>query len=324
MLFYKLTFSLLMVFLLVVRGIQRFESREKGIYSLSEGTVLIGHVIHQSLVTSPLDCSYFCTTNSQCLSHNFKRGGPGGKGLCELNDASRKTNPESYFADPYYDHYYDVETETSRSCVDYLRNGATENGIYTITDDSGDSYPVWCDLTSEPRSAWTLILSFALKYGYSNQFCIRSFAESSPINVPPNWAAYRLSLSRMQSLASQSSHWRATTNSRIFGVDYTDYVRGNFSSFDIMNYDNLTCKDVEYINIRGTEESYTQAEFWQKKNVFFLHVDSCSTRCAFKAINCTLAETGFGSYCIGNAANPKFRGAMDEDSTTEWWFGGYV
>lgn len=69
--------------------------------------------MQKSLVTSPLYCSYLCTTNPKCLSYNYKRRGPGDKGLCELNKASRKTNPGSYLDNPQYDHYYDVETEVN-------------------------------------------------------------------------------------------------------------------------------------------------------------------------------------------------------------------
>jgi hemolysin activation/secretion protein len=130
----------------------------------------------------------------------------------------------------------------------------------------------------------------------------------------------------MQSLASQATHWRATTSFINYGVDYTDYIRGNFSTFDVMNYEGYgDCKDVEYINIRGTHGTHTKASFWQRRDLNLLNVYSCSPACAFKAVNCTSTESSFGSYCeASNSANPRFRGTMNDNSTTEWWFGGYL
>ena len=38
----------------------------------------------------------------------------------------------------------------------------TSSGLYTITDDSDQSFQVFCDFDSEPGFAWNLIQSFSL------------------------------------------------------------------------------------------------------------------------------------------------------------------
>ena len=40
--------------------------------------------------------------------------------------------------------------------------GETSSGLYTITDDSDQSFQVFCDFDSEPEFAWNLIQSFSL------------------------------------------------------------------------------------------------------------------------------------------------------------------
>ena len=56
----------------------------------------------------------------------------------------------------------------------------------------------------------------------------------------------------MRFLQGQSTHWRATCSYPINGIDFRDYLRGNFKDFNIIDYVGAgTCKKVEYINIRG-------------------------------------------------------------------------
>ena len=40
--------------------------------------------------------------------------------------------------------------------------GEKQSGLYTIIDDSSQSFQVFCDFDSEPGFAWTLIQSFSL------------------------------------------------------------------------------------------------------------------------------------------------------------------
>ena len=52
----------------------------------------------------------------------------------------------------------------SQSCLDYFKKGYKSDGFYKIRDFNGNSIiTVYCDLTSEPGSAWTLDKSFAFK-----------------------------------------------------------------------------------------------------------------------------------------------------------------
>ncbi|KAL9953397.1 hypothetical protein ACROYT_G040809 [Oculina patagonica] len=51
------------------------------------------------------------------------------------------------------------ETFRPTSCVDYLSRGASKCGIYKLYDNAGNSYPAYCDLKSEPGTAWTLVMS---------------------------------------------------------------------------------------------------------------------------------------------------------------------
>jgi len=56
------------------------------------------------------------------------------------------------------------ETFRPTSCLDYLSRGASKCGIYKFYDNAGNSYPAYCDLKSEPGTAWTLVMSWANIY----------------------------------------------------------------------------------------------------------------------------------------------------------------
>jgi hypothetical protein len=192
----------------------------------------------------------------------------------------------------------------------------------------GDSYKVFCDLSSEPGSVWTLFLSYVLKKRREAPFCIRSLAKNAPVNEDaPNWEAYRMSLKRLEKLASHSTHWRATAGFNVYGVDYTDYLRGKMSSVNIISYvGNGVCKDVEFINVRGHQANNTQAYLWQYDGAWMIHFESQLAPCSFKANSGAVpSENDFGFYCEGDhTMNRNFRGAMNDESTTQWWFGVYV
>ncbi len=52
-------------------------------------------------------------------------------------------------------------TPSPRGCIDYLLGGNLENGYYTLYDKQNQRYTAYCDFTSEPGSAWTLVVSFS-------------------------------------------------------------------------------------------------------------------------------------------------------------------
>ena len=94
------------------------------------------------------------------------------------------------------------------------------------------------------------------------------------VNAPenensPNYDRYRLSLERMRSLQVHFTHWRATCSYPTHGIDFTDYLRGNFKDFDIVDFQGHgECKRVEYVDIRGKNGTNLTAPFWQRKNAW--------------------------------------------------------
>ena len=206
-----------------------------------------------------------------------------------------------------------------------MRNGATKNGIYTITDTSGNSFPVYCDLTSEPRSAWTLIYSFARKNGGLPAFSTKSFTSNIVVDEnSPNWQAYRLSLSRMGHLSLVSTHVRATTGFDEYGVDFRDYFRMKTSSLDILSTATLNgdCKTAEFINIRGFAFTNIGVPFWHDTTKWNYHIGSSTDMCGLKtSVGSVSSEDAFNFYAQYNL---NFRGAKTQESTTQWWYGGYL
>jgi len=69
--------------------------------------VLIDHMISTHDVTSPIECSFFCAANDKCKSYNYKPRGAGDQDVCQLNNATRQTNPASYKVDVAFVHYFD-------------------------------------------------------------------------------------------------------------------------------------------------------------------------------------------------------------------------
>ena len=150
------------------------------------------------------------------------------------------------------------------------------------------------------------------------------FKFNSPVNEDAqNWKQYRLSLARMKSVKSRSTHWRATCSFPEYGVDFRDYVRGNFKDFDIVDFlGKAQCKKVERINIRGNKGKNLTARFWQLASGNTLHIDSSWTGCQFNPTPGSLHnEDNFGLY---SKINPKFRCTEKAQSTTQWWFGGHL
>ncbi|KAK3734695.1 hypothetical protein QZH41_002114 [Actinostola sp. cb2023] len=307
----------LVLFIQFSSAIIRTDKTRDANLSPVKGMVLMDHVISAHHVTSPIDCSFFCANNKKCKSCNYKPRGAGDQDVCQLNNATRKTNPASYKPDAAFIHYFD-KSETFKSCLDYLRNGVHENGIYTITNTTtGYSYPVFCDLTSEPRSAWTLIMSQALKNNKMPEFCTKELTKSAPVKEnTPNWEAYRLSLNRMQLLSKQSTHLRITTGFTVYGVDFRDYLRAELSSVDLLTFmGSQVCKTVEYVDVRGNQGIGVTAAFRQTSNQYIFHVDSYTTVCDMDATGgAVVNESSFGLYCYPNRTNPEFRGVANPDT----------
>ena len=177
-------------------------------------------------------------------------------------------------------------------------------------------------MTSEAGSAWTLVMSYALKNKDMKQ-AREVMQHNAPLNEhSPNWNLYRMSLAQMTHLKSQSTHWRTTCSFPAYKVDYTDYVRAKFTDFDILTFSgDGICKKVEYVNIRGHQCAQCTSKWWQGR--YGLHTDSSQTGCQFVPIQGSISsENNFGSY--SRSFNKKFRCSAGPLSTTNWWFGGYL
>lgn len=210
-----------------------------------------------------------------------------------------------------------------RSCLDFLHSGRRRSGFYLIFDDEGSSFPVYCDLTSEPKSAWTLVMSENTPR-FSYLFISAPLNADKPVNESnPNWYAFRLPLAKMKQLRSHSTHWRATCSFQLDGLVYRDYVRARISDFDPIDFKGLgNCKRVEYVNVRGHRCSDCDVAWWQDDNQM-LHMDTQFVRCGFNATyGAVSSEDNFGFY---GEFNPNFRCTQSgRESTTNYWFGSHL
>ena len=206
--------------------------------------------------------------------------------------------------------------------MDYLRNRATRSGVYRIHGNDGQSYQVYCDLTSEPGSAWTLVMSYTYKNVALAPVRYSMLSANSPLNAKwPRWDAYRLELTQVEQLKSVSSHWRFTCNFPTERFQYWNYMRAKFAEFDAINFTGRKiCKKVEYINVRGHDCNRCTAVWWQSPKI--LHHDSAANVCDLgSSCGYVKSEDSFGSY---TAANSEFRCTSVFTSSTNLWFGGYL
>ena len=182
-------------------------------------------------------------------------------------------------------------------------------------------------MTSESGKAWTLVTSWAKSNKDMAEFQSTPLSNDSSVEKDlPNWNKYRMSLSMMNDLSAQFTHWRATCSFPTRGVDYVDYVRGKFADLDVVNFlGDTVCIRVEYVNIRGHSCSNCDMPWWQKNQTWFLHTDSSSPtgiKCGFDPRQGSVPDKdNFGLYA---AVNSNFRCTADANSTTNWWFGGNI
>ena len=185
-------------------------------------------------------------------------------------------------------------------------------------------YEMFCDFSSEPGWAWTLVMSQSFRSS-SESFAKTSFLDGRFKNQrTPNWERYRIGGSRMKIIKEQSSHWRVTCDFPPFGAGHTDYVRATFENLDPLKYDaSGECREMDHINIRGHNCTKCTAAWWQTKNQFLTHF-SDQDSCQFGTIPGSLSkEANFGGYWKNNASL-KFRCSANETSSTNHWFGSRV
>ena len=109
-------------------------------------------------------------------------------------------------------------------------------------------------MKSELDTAWTMVMSWTPVNRRLSAFFKIPFKYNSPQNEDAlNWDLYRLSLARMRFLQTHSTHWRATCSYPSHGIDFRDYLRGNFKAFNIFNFvGERQCKKVEYVKSGDT------------------------------------------------------------------------
>ena len=204
------------------------------------------------------------------------------------------------------------------------------SGKYTIFDNLGQSYKVFCDFDSEQGMAWTLFESFDQEH--EQNLTKKPFTADYPKNErDPNWKLFRLPKHVMSSIASSSTYWRATCSYPVYGVDFRDYIRVNLSILNPLTYksdENKTCVTVDYVDIKGTNcVKCTQAFFQPDDKKLSLSPKQSRTRyhCNFdtskvehKCYSTRHARLyGRSDYC----PDPKHRCSETPTSTTEFWFG---
>lgn len=200
-----------------------------------------------------------------------------------------------------------------------------------VYDASDSPYRVYCDFTSEPGYAYTMVTSWQFQNRYFEAFNRVGYSVDKPVNeYNPNWSSYRMSYSHMLQLKklSQITHWRIVCNLDLSGMktDYYDYLRSRFDLFDILQEQvvNFYCKKVEYVNIQGSGCSDCKIAFYQSTSCNLVAEPYYSSKCGItfkysngrKPIN---SEDSFGHY---NTISSAFRCTNSRTSTTSIWFGG--
>lgn len=253
--------------------------------------------------------------SNQCCSHSVCLNGATCTELCQ--DAKHKFKCSCA---PGYVGKFCQKRRTS--CKEQLlMDKKSSSQAYWLFDPTSNSwYETFCDFTTENGFVWTLIESFSL---FNNQnFADKSFYKDYPvIENDFNWNKFRLSLNRMESIANQSSHVRATCNFNTDGLNFTDYLRAKLTDIDVMRKKFDDCRNYEYINVRGYGCHDCTAVFVQQ-DMWHAHVDSYyGAGCQLKAsgaIKDPGGEDDFGWY---GTVNPIHRCSSNNNSTTQWWFG---
>ena len=186
-------------------------------------------------------------------------------------------------------------------------------------------FKVYCDFTSEPGWAWTLVMSESLQ-NVGKPFTRQALFANEPMSPEvPNWEAYRLQLDRMKGLRSKSTYWRITCSfDPASVVDYRDYVRAKFKNFNLLTYrGDETCELVDYINVHGHSCEKCTAVWYQSDGYILVH-RSYQNNCEFGRApgsiqdNDRYSEQNFGRYEV---YNPNFCCTSSSSATTSYWFG---
>lgn len=226
-----------------------------------------------------------------------------------------------------------------RSCLDIARtqNTPLPNQYYRIYYQStcnknfSDYFFVYCDFTSQPGYAWTLIESFSLNY--ENKLD-KGFTEDHwayPYSPRNNWMYYRMDRGLMLSIMIRDQSlsgrplWRATCNfntlPRLFPPLPRDIIYSSFSSLDLLNFKYGRCLTLDYVDIRGNTK-ISMPYYVYASSRSHLHIESDPTReCGNRIPNSNYNDYYFGDYTGYHAG---FSCSKSGNSTTNWWIGGKI
>ncbi|XP_031556619.1 sushi, von Willebrand factor type A, EGF and pentraxin domain-containing protein 1-like [Actinia tenebrosa] len=130
--------------LVVTVNTENIKTRRKIFQRSAQETALVGHVIQSTQASRDIDCLMDCSREQRCLSFNYKSNRGDGISVCELNDQTLQSRPDSVVPmDGYY--YYGPESScTSDLCL----NGGT---CRPVIDDPHQRYQCQClpDFTGE-------------------------------------------------------------------------------------------------------------------------------------------------------------------------------
>ena len=208
-----------------------------------------------------------------------------------------------------------------RSCRDIMiKDKVKANGFYSVFDEEGILFQVFCDFHSEPNFAWTLIQSHSLQN--NDAFTHKPFyLYDMPIHQhAPRWDSYRLSLSRMKSIRNVSTHWRATCNFPTSVMDFRDYIRTSFVNTDfLVTPAGNRCIRYEFVDIRGNS-CQNCTVYSPYGDSYAYHIDSWwDVGCDFTArLGGVVDEDNFGHY---GTRNGEFGCSSSMTSTTQYWIG---
>ncbi|KAL9951294.1 hypothetical protein ACROYT_G043933 [Oculina patagonica] len=325
-----------------VKDIHNYNTRGRNdIYKdIVSDHALEGHVFKRATVDRATQCHMLCKDDCRCISMNVIHNND--QDNCELNNINKEMEPAALKYRPgasYYDLVREYIVGHGRSfvhgqdrCVnrccrpDPCFNGGTCGEICDPTTARfnctcpAEYTGQGCEKIKHPRSCKDL--SFSL--GNVNLLDTKRFGVDFPANEDDgaiNWKIYRLSLSRMQSIAGVSTHLRATCNFPDDGLVYTDYARAQLEGHDLFGVWTDECRMYELVNIRGIECRDCTAGTWQKVDRMW-HINSrgsASIGCEFDGREGSVnTEQNFGRYQYTNHA---FRCTSNPNSTTQHWFG---
>lgn len=208
-----------------------------------------------------------------------------------------------------------------RSCFDIARilGFSPADGLYHVYDSEDNLYQVYCDFSSEPRYAFTLIESFS--FAHRNIFNTLGFYADSPLGQDSfNWVKYRLPKKRMQVIANHSTHLRSTCN-RPVAFSFTDYLRVKLQELNLFQIFSAKCPRYERMSFAGHECFNCTVGTWQVANEHF-HI---SNYYSVSLAGCEFGYTGFNQQLFGFypvSANPgSFSCCNSDESTTQFWIG---